>query len=99
MILKKQIQPHVYSIQESNTVNRYLLQHFGADMEDLERNNALNQLEGLLDTFTDAKEYGSILNVADITFYFYLFPYLFNRFSCLLTSRMYLSGKNPFPRK
>lgn len=65
MILKKQIQPHVYSIQESNTVNRYLLQHFGADMEDLERNNALNQLEGLLDTFTDAKEYGSILNVAD----------------------------------
>lgn len=65
MSLKKQIQPHVYAIQESNTVNRNLLQYFGGDMEDLERNNALNQLEGLLDTFTDAKEYGSILKVAD----------------------------------
>ena len=65
MILKKQIQPHVYAIQESNSVNRGLLQYFGADMEEFERNNAANQLNGLLDTFIDAKEYGSILNVAD----------------------------------
>lgn len=63
MILKKHIQPHVYSIQESNTVNRNQLKYFGADMSVIERNNAMNQLTGLLDTFRDAKEYGSILNV------------------------------------
>lgn len=63
MILKKQIEPHVYSIQESNTVDRNQLKYFGADMNELEKNNAINQLTGLLDTFIDAKEYGSILNV------------------------------------
>ncbi|KAB0576671.1 N-6 DNA methylase [Fusobacterium naviforme] len=56
---------HVYSIQESNTVNRNHLKYLGAGMNELERNNAMNQLTGLLDTFVDAKEYGSILNVDD----------------------------------
>ena len=32
-------------------------------MDDIEKNAAKMQLEGLLDTLTDAKEYGSILNV------------------------------------
>ena len=63
MILKKHIQPHVYSIQESNSINRNQLKYFGADMSVIERNNAMNQLTGLLDTFKDAKEYGSILNI------------------------------------
>ena len=54
---------HVYAIQESNSINRAHLKYFGAGMDELERNNALNQLTGLLDTFADAKEYGSILNV------------------------------------
>ena len=54
---------HVYSIQESNTVNRAQLKYFGAGLNDLERNDAINQITGLLDTFVDAKEYGSILNV------------------------------------
>ena len=58
MILKKQIEPHVYSIQESNTVDRNQLKYFGADMNEFDKNNALNQLTGLLDTFIDAKEYG-----------------------------------------
>ena len=63
MILKKHIEPHVYSIQESNTIDRNQLKYFGADMSEFDKNNAINQLTGLLDTFTDAKEYGSILNV------------------------------------
>ena len=54
---------HVYSIQESNEINRNHLNYLGAGMNELERNNALNQLTGLLDTFKDAKEYGSILKV------------------------------------
>ena len=54
---------HVYSIQESNSINRAHLHYFGAGMDNSEKKAAKNQLEGLLDTLTDAKEYGSILNV------------------------------------
>lgn len=54
---------HVYAIQESNSINRVHLKYFGAGMDDIEKNAAKMQLEGLLDTLTDAKEYGSILNV------------------------------------
>ena len=54
---------HVYAIQESNGINRAHLKYFGAGMDDIEKNAAKMQLEGLLDTLIDAKEYGSILNV------------------------------------
>ena len=54
---------HVYAIQESNSINRAHLKYFGAGMDDIEKNAAKMQLEDLLDTLTDAKEYGSILNV------------------------------------
>ena len=54
---------HVYAIQESNSINRAQLKYFGSGMEDIERNLAQIQMEGLLDTLMDAKEYGSILNV------------------------------------
>ena len=54
---------HVYAIQESNSINRAHMKYFGAGMDNIEKNAAKMQLEGLLDTLTDAKEYGSILNV------------------------------------
>ena len=54
---------HVYSIQESNNINRAHLKYLGAGIEDLEANTARVQLDGLLDTLRDAKEYGSILKV------------------------------------
>ena len=54
---------HVYSIQDSNSINRNQLKYFGSGLNEMEKNDALNQIEGLLDTFKDAKEYGSILNV------------------------------------
>ena len=54
---------HVYAIQESNGINRAHLKYFGAGLDDIEINAVKIQLEGLLDTLTDAKEYGSILNV------------------------------------
>ncbi|MFG6345166.1 MAG: BREX-1 system adenine-specific DNA-methyltransferase PglX [Lachnospiraceae bacterium] len=56
---------HVYSIQESNHINRNQLTYFGVSLKDVEKKDALNQMRGLLDTFKDAKEYGSILHVAD----------------------------------
>ena len=62
-ILNSENTCHVYAIQESNSINRAHLKYFGAGMDDIEKNAAKMQLEGLLDTLTDAKEYGSILNV------------------------------------
>ena len=57
--------PKVYAFSESNAINRAHLKYFGADLNELEKGNALNQMNGLLDTFKDAREYGSILNVDD----------------------------------
>ena len=56
-------EPKVYAIVESNEINRNHLQFFGAHLSEKERNLAVMQIEGLLDTFKDAREYGSILNV------------------------------------
>ena len=63
-IFSRGVQPNVFSIQESNTVNRHHLKFFGWQMSHLERNLALNQVNALLDEFVDAKEYGSILNIS-----------------------------------
>lgn len=57
------LEPKVYAIVESNEINRNHLQFFGTHLSEMERNLAVMQMEGLLDTFKDAKEYGSILNV------------------------------------
>ena len=56
-------EPKVYAIGESNEINRNHLQFFGTHLSETERKLAVMQIEGLLDTFRDAKEYGSILNV------------------------------------
>lgn len=56
-------QPKVYAIQESNGINRAHIKYFGAGLSAIEKNNALNQIDGLLHVMTDAREYGSILNV------------------------------------
>jgi len=61
----KGVQPHVYAIQESNGINREHLNYLGRGLSDIERNNAVNQMNALLDEFTDAKEYGSILQPRD----------------------------------
>ncbi len=62
-ILSSETPCHVYSIQDSNSINRNQLKYFGADLNEIEKNDAMNQVTGLLDTFRNAKEYGSILDV------------------------------------
>ncbi|MCD8036884.1 MAG: BREX-1 system adenine-specific DNA-methyltransferase PglX [Clostridiales bacterium] len=56
-------QPHVYAIEESNGFNKTQLSYFGVDLNELEKNNAINQAKGLIEDLDDAKEYGSIINV------------------------------------
>lgn len=62
-IFTRGVHPNVYAIQESNGINRNQLKYFGAELDEMEKNTAILQIEGLLDTLVDAKEYGSILNV------------------------------------
>ena len=62
-ILNGETTCHVYAIQESNNINCAHLKYLGTGMDDLEVNTARVQVEGLLDTLRDAKEYGSILKV------------------------------------
>ena len=62
-ILTRRIVPHVYTIQESNGINRAQLDYFGDSLNETEKNTARIQMEKLLDTLVDAKEYGSILQV------------------------------------
>lgn len=62
-ILNGEYKPNIYSIKESNGINREHLNYLGSGCSEDERNKALEQIVILLDTFKDAKEYGSILNV------------------------------------
>ena len=64
-ILTRGIEPNVYAVQESNGINRGQLKYFDAGLTDAEKNAAVSQMEGLLNTLNDAKEYGSLLNVED----------------------------------
>lgn len=62
-ILSAEYKTNLYSIQESNGINREQLKYFGVGLRDEEKEKALGQMTALLDTFIDAKEYGSILTV------------------------------------
>lgn len=62
---EEQPKPMVYAIQESNDVNKLQLKFFGSLLPEIEKNNALNQMQGLLDELIDAKEYGSILDIGN----------------------------------
>lgn len=55
--------PKVYAIAESNDILRSHLSLFGQSMDIKQRETAKEQMEYLLDTFKDGREYGSILNV------------------------------------
>jgi len=61
--LTRETSPKLYSIKESNNINKEHLKYFGQSLNDMERNLAIQQTEYLLDVLKDAKEYGSILSI------------------------------------
>ena len=67
-ILNGEHRPNLYSIEESNSINRNHLKYFGMGLSECDREKALSQMNSLLDTFIDAKEYGSILTVEEYDF-------------------------------
>ena len=61
--LARGVYPKVYSIKESNDINKSHLKYFGHSLNEMERNMAIQQIEYILETLKDAKEYGSIHNI------------------------------------
>lgn len=59
------VEPAVFAIAESNCINRKHLKYLGTDLDEIEKNKAMNQLIELLDALVDAKEYGAILDIND----------------------------------
>lgn len=66
--LTRHYQPHIYAVTESNGIDRELLAYFGVELDALNRENALNQLNGMLDEMEDACEYGSLITVSEYDF-------------------------------
>lgn len=52
----------------TNGIDRELLAYFGVELDALNRENALNQLNGMLDEMEDACEYGSLITVSEYDF-------------------------------
>ena len=62
-ILQDRHRCNLYSIKESNGINRNQLKYFGQGMLDEARKKAIEQINTVLDSFRNAKEYGSILKI------------------------------------
>ena len=57
----RDIQPKVYAVPESNGINKYILDYFsGGD------SSTATEIEKVIDTFRDAKEYGSIIKMPSV---------------------------------
>ena len=59
----RQIQPNVYAIQESNSIDRYALEYFCNGNAKLQ-----TAMDSIIKEMHDAKEYGSILNTTPVDF-------------------------------
>lgn len=58
-------QPHVYAIEESNGISSEALNELGQHLTQDERNEAIKQVNILINEMHDAKEYGSLTNVIE----------------------------------
>jgi len=61
--LRRGIQPNFYSIQESNDIDSYTIDYFAKGDAGLKKD-----IKSIVDDFIDAKEYGSILQIAPVNF-------------------------------
>lgn len=67
-ILNKGIEPHVYSIPDSNNIDKKYFEVFGNNLALEEKVEASESIEKLLADFKDGKNYGSIIKVQKVDF-------------------------------
>jgi hypothetical protein len=61
--LRRNVQPHIYAICESNAISEYCLQYFAGGDKKLDE-----EIHGLVENMNDACEYGSILQIPQYDF-------------------------------
>ena len=62
-ILDSGVRCNLYAIKESNNINRRHIQYFGSSLSPIERETAIDEINEIIDSMKDAKEYGSILEI------------------------------------
>lgn len=67
-IEREHLELNLCSIQESNSIHKEAIDYFCSLETNLDNDNLENELEYLWSRFTDAKEYGSILEVEEVNF-------------------------------
>lgn len=67
-IEREHLELNLCAIQESNSISKEAIDYFCSLNTDLDNNELKNDLEYLCTKFTDAKEYGSILEVEKVNF-------------------------------
>ena len=67
-IEKEHLELNVCSIQESNIIDKEAVEYFCSLSTNIDNEELKNDLEYLMSTFIDAKEYGSILGVKEVDF-------------------------------
>lgn len=60
------IEPVVLAIEESNEINRNHLKYFGNELGEEKQRKVMTSINLLLDTFIDAREFGSILRLNNL---------------------------------
>jgi hypothetical protein len=61
--LRRGIQPHFYSIKESNDIDSFTVDYFANGNAKLKKD-----IQSIIDDFKDAKEYGSILQISPVDY-------------------------------
>lgn len=64
-IFARDVTPHIFAIEESNTVNKGHLKYFGTHLLTAKSSQAKKEITNLIDAFFDAEEFGSILNIGN----------------------------------
>lgn len=62
-IFSKTITPHIFAIKESNGIDASVVDYFSNSKEDIK-----NDIKTIIDSYNDAKEYGSILDIPRVNF-------------------------------
>lgn len=63
-IFNNEIKCNLYSVSESNAIERQHICYFGKNLPVVDRNEASKQLDALLNEFKNAEEYGSLLKMS-----------------------------------
>lgn len=60
---RQKLKPNVMAIKDSNKINQEHLNYFGKNLAEKQHQTAIHEIQDIIEKFTDAKEYGSIIEI------------------------------------